>query len=39
MAEFVTWLDRRPGGTVGDIASDDSYIYAKTSTGWKRAAP
>jgi hypothetical protein len=25
-------------GTVGDIASDDSYIYAKTSTGWKRAA-
>lgn len=25
-------------GAVGDITSDDSYVYAKTSTGWKRAA-
>lgn len=25
-------------GSVGDITSDDSYVYAKTSTGWKRAA-
>jgi len=25
-------------GAVGDIASDDSYVYAKTSAGWKRAA-
>jgi len=25
-------------GNVGDIASDDNYVYAKTSTGWKRAA-
>ena len=25
-------------GTVGDIATDDSYVYVKTSTGWKRAA-
>jgi hypothetical protein len=25
-------------GNVGDIASDDTYVYAKTSTGWKRSA-
>jgi len=25
-------------GVVGDIASDDGFIYSKTSTGWKRAA-
>lgn len=25
-------------GVVGDITSDDNYIYAKTSTGWKRSA-
>lgn len=25
-------------GAVGDIASDDSYIYVKTNAGWKRAA-
>ena len=25
-------------GTAGDIAADDSYLYVKTSTGWKRAA-
>lgn len=25
-------------GAVGDIASDDNYLYAKTSGGWKRAA-
>lgn len=25
-------------GRVGDIASDDNYVYAKTSTGWKRTA-
>jgi hypothetical protein len=25
-------------GRVGDITSDDNYLYAKTSTGWKRAA-
>lgn len=25
-------------GNVGDITSDDGYIYAKTSVGWKRAA-
>ena len=25
-------------GQVGDITSDDSYVYVKTSTGWKRAA-
>jgi hypothetical protein len=25
-------------GAVGDLASDDNYLYAKTSTGWKRAA-
>lgn len=25
-------------GAVGDITSDDSYVYVKTSTGWKRAA-
>lgn len=25
-------------GQVGDITSDDNYVYAKTSTGWKRAA-
>lgn len=25
-------------GNVGDIAWDDSYIYIKTSAGWKRAA-
>jgi hypothetical protein len=25
-------------GTVGDITSDDNYIYVKTNAGWKRAA-
>lgn len=25
-------------GVVGDITSDDNYVYAKTSTGWKRSA-
>lgn len=25
-------------GSLGDLASDDNYVYAKTSTGWKRAA-
>jgi hypothetical protein len=25
-------------GTVGDITSDDNYIYVKTSAGWKRSA-
>jgi len=25
-------------GMTGDIAADDSYVYVKTSTGWKRAA-
>ena len=25
-------------GAVGDIVADDDYVYAKTSTGWKRAA-
>lgn len=25
-------------GAVGDITTDDNYIYAKTATGWKRAA-
>jgi hypothetical protein len=25
-------------GTVGDITSDDNYIYVKTSGGWKRVA-
>lgn len=25
-------------GAVGDITSDDSFIYVKTSAGWKRAA-
>jgi len=25
-------------GSVGDIVSDDNYVYAKTSTGWKRSA-
>lgn len=27
-------LDAR--GTIGDITSDDNYMYVKTSTGWKR---
>lgn len=27
-----------PRGNVGDIAWDDSFIYVKTSVGWKRAA-
>ncbi|MHC4500986.1 MAG: hypothetical protein ACYS21_17945, partial [Planctomycetota bacterium] len=26
-----------PNGSVGDLAWDDSYIYIKTSGGWKRA--
>jgi len=25
-------------GNTGDLAWDDSYIYVKTSAGWKRAA-
>lgn len=25
-------------GVIGDITSDDDYIYVKTSTGWKRSA-
>jgi len=25
-------------GAVGDITTDDSYVYVKTSTGWKRSA-
>jgi hypothetical protein len=25
-------------GLAGDIATDDDYVYVKTSTGWKRAA-
>jgi hypothetical protein len=25
-------------GQVGDIVADDNYVYAKTSTGWKRTA-
>jgi len=25
-------------GSVGDIVADDNYLYAKTSTGWKRSA-
>jgi hypothetical protein len=25
-------------GSVGDVTSDDDYVYVKTSTGWKRAA-
>jgi Head domain of trimeric autotransporter adhesin len=25
-------------GLVGDIVADDNYVYAKTSTGWKRSA-
>lgn len=25
-------------GAVGDIVADDNYVYAKTSTGWKRTA-
>jgi hypothetical protein len=25
-------------GTVGDITSDDNYIYVKTNAGWKRSA-
>lgn len=24
-------------GNIGDLAWDDSYIYMKTSTGWKRS--
>jgi len=24
-------------GAVGDVTSDDSYVYVKTSTGWKRS--
>ena len=27
-----------PTGQVGDITTDDNYIYVKTSTGWKRTA-
>ena len=27
-----------PNGNTGDVAWDDSYVYVKTSTGWKRAA-
>ena len=27
-----------PNGSVGDISRDDSFLYQKTSTGWKRSA-
>jgi hypothetical protein len=25
-------------GSLGDVVADDNYVYAKTSTGWKRSA-
>jgi|GEM_PF-6587495 len=38
LARYTPTSSADARGQIGDVTSDDSYIYTKTSTGWKRSA-